>query len=262
MPPRDRARPAKRPGFGKRLLASAPVQALIAGAITAYLRLVYWTGRWEVEGREEIARLVDAGQPFIACFWHGRIMMMVHMWKRPEPFNMLISQHRDGLLITRAIRPFGIDVIQGSSRRGGKEALEDMVRLLKQGQWIGITPDGPKGPRMRAKHGVVTAARLAGVPVVPVTFSATRHRIMRSWDRFLVALPFTRGVILVGAPIDVMDGSTEAARLAVESALNTLTAEADRRCGVGPVPPDAPDAPDPTAEKRRRDAQGGDHADT
>ncbi|MEX2450013.1 MAG: hypothetical protein WD407_04080, partial [Rhodospirillales bacterium] len=105
------------------------------------------------------------------------------------------------------------------------------------------TPDGPRGPRMRASDGIVTIARLAGAPIVPVSFGAARRRVLNTWDRFVLALPFSRGVIVWGDPIvierDADDAKLDEARRAVEDALNAITAEADALCGCAPVEPAA-----------------------
>ena len=80
-------------------------------------------------------------------------------------------------------------------------ALREMVKLVRSGGYVGITPDGPRGPRMRASEGVVAAARLTGVPVVPLGISTTRRRLLNSWDRFLLPMPLSRGVFVWGDPI-------------------------------------------------------------
>jgi hypothetical protein len=120
-------------------------------------------------------------------------------------------------------------------------AMREMVRAVRAGSAICITPDGPRGPRMRANVGPVALAKLAGVPVVPVAFSVTRGRMLDSWDRLLLAYPFGRGVFIVGEPIEVSgdadETALEAARLTLERRLTEITAEADRRCGRIPVEP-------------------------
>ena len=97
---------------------------------------------------------------------------------------MLISQHRDGQLIARTVRRFGIASIAGSTSHGGSAALRAILRALKAGQCIGVTPDGPRGPRMRATGGAVDIARLSGVPILPAAFATSRRRVLGSWDRF------------------------------------------------------------------------------
>jgi len=206
-----------------------------------YIRFAHATGRWQVIGGAAAQAMWRDGKPFILCFWHGRLLMMPYCWPRDRTIHMLISQHRDGQIIARTVGHFGIRTVAGSSSKGGAQALRAMVKALKAGEWVGITPDGPRGPRMRASDGVVSLARLAGVPIIPATFGAARGRVLGSWDRFLVAWPFGRGVIVWGDPIEVprdADATAlEAARQSVEDALNDITAEADRLTGRAPVEP-------------------------
>ena len=113
-----------------------------------------------------------------------------------------------------------------------------MLRALKEGCVIGLTPDGPRGPRMRASEGLAALARLSGVPVIPVACAFRRRRILSTWDRMILPLPFTRGVLIWGDPItvptDARGPELEKARLTLETALTALTREADLRCGADP----------------------------
>ena len=182
-----------------------------------------------------------SGQPFVACFWHARMLMAPNLWPGDQPFHMLISRHSDGRFISRTIGHFGLDTVEGSSSRGGSRAVRELVRLLKAGACVGFTPDGPRGPRQRAADGVAAVARLAGVPILPVSYG-TRFRILaNSWDRFLIPLPFGRGAFVMGDPVtvppDADADALEAARRAVEDELNQATYEADRLCGVATVEP-------------------------
>tara|TARA_R110002072_G_scaffold202765_1_gene360740 strand:+ start:1874 stop:2593 length:720 start_codon:yes stop_codon:yes gene_type:complete len=227
----------------KRLVKSDGLRRVLCWLGSLYIRLVHATGRWQVIGGDAARAHWAAGRPFILCFWHGRILMMPHCWPRDRDIHMLISQHRDGQIIARTVGHFGIKTVAGSSSRGGAQALRAMVKALKAGDCVGITPDGPRGPRMRASDGAVALARLSGVPIIPATFGAARGRVVQSWDRFLVAWPFGRGVIVWGDPIEVArDADADqlnAARTRVEEALNAITAEADRLTGRTPVTPDA-----------------------
>lgn len=227
----------------KKLLASATARRFACALAAAYIRLVHATSRWQVVGGERASALWDDGKPFILSFWHGRLMMMPYVWRRGVPMNMLISQHRDGALIADTIAHFGLGTVRGSSSKDGAQALRTMVKALKRGEYVGITPDGPRGPRMHASEGIVTVARLSGVPVLPAAFSTRRRRVLGSWDRFVVALPFTRGVFVWGAPVEVARGGGEEAMAealsAIENSLNEATAEADRLCGREPIRPAA-----------------------
>ena len=219
------------------------VRRLLCWLGAQYIRFVHATSRWEVVGGEIPAAFWDQGRPFILAFWHGRILMMPYCWRRDQPIHMLISQHRDGQIIARTVAHFGIDTVAGSSSRGGMAALRMILKALKTGHCVGITPDGPRGPRMRASEGVAQVARLSGAPIVPCTFSTNRRRVLGSWDRFVLALPFSRGVFLWGQPIEVAPGESamplDRLRDSVEHGLNALSAEADRRMGVAPIEPAA-----------------------
>lgn len=217
------------------------VRRLLCAVLARCIRLIYLTGRWQARGGEIPRRFWDAGKPFLLCFWHGRTVMMPCSWDRRVPIYMLVSRHLDGQLIAHTVKHFGIRTIAGSTSRGGAGALRAMLKILASGNCAGITPDGPRGPRMRASAGVVNAARLAGVAIVPGTFAARRRLVLSSWDRFIVALPFTRGVFLWGKPIEVArDADPEAretVRREIEVRLNALCLEADRLVGAAPVEP-------------------------
>ncbi len=211
-----------------------------------YLRLTGAAGNWSIEGDNIPQALFSAGRPFILGFWHGRMLMMHRAWRFPQKMHMLISNHPDGQLIARTNCYLGIESIAGSTTHGGSEGLRTMVRLLKQGECIGVTPDGPRGPRMRASAGIVQIARLAGVPIVPATCAARPRRLIPSWDRLVVPLPFGRRIVAWGEPIEIErdadDEAVEAARVRLERRLNEMTRALDVRLGLDPVEP-APEAP-------------------
>ena len=176
--------------------------------------------------------------------------MMPVCWPSREPFHMLISAHPDGQLVARAIAHFGIGAIAGSSTRGGSDALRALVRTLKSGKSVGITPDGPRGPRMRAGDGAVALARLSGAPILPVSVSISRRKVLGTWDRLIVPLPFGRGAVVWGDPIHV-PGDADSAALSeltkhLELTLNTISAEADRLAGHAAMSP--ADMPGPSQE--------------
>jgi lysophospholipid acyltransferase (LPLAT)-like uncharacterized protein len=230
--------------WGRRVLRSSRLRLLLCWAIHLYIRFVYATNRWRVQGGEVPRRLREGGNSFVLAFWHGRLMMIPMAWQRLAPMHMLISAHRDGRIIADAVTYFGVNSIAGSSRRGGTAALRTMLRRLEAGDCIGITPDGPRGPAMRASTGIVNVARLGRVPIVPIVFATCRRRVLRSWDRFHLALPFGRGVFLWGEPIEIApdldQAGIESARLLVESRMNAMATEADRRVGHGPPVQEGP----------------------
>jgi len=177
--------------------------------------------------REEaaVAPLWAAGRPIIYVVWHGRGLLLPHLYGHRR-CHVLASRSRDGELLSRWIRHFGLTPTRGSSSRGGSEALRRLVRVLRQGHEVVVVPDGPRGPREVLKAGVIALARLSGAPIVPVAVGASRRWQLHSWDEFSVPKPFARCVVRFGDPIHVPAGrdraGQEAARKEVEAALRTL----------------------------------------
>src|SRR5215472_16763053 len=219
--------------WGRHVVRSEGLRHLLCWVIQLYIRFVYRTNRWTVEGGDIPRRLRDQERSFILAFWHGRLLMIPMAWQRLAPMHMLISSHRDGRIIADAVTYFGVNSIAGSTRRGGSAALRTMLKQLAAGDCVGITPDGPRGPAMQASVGIVNAARLARVPIVPVVFATSHRRVLRTWDRFHLALPFGRGVFLWGEAIEVEphldEAGIERARLLVETRMNAMAEEADLR---------------------------------
>jgi len=146
---------------------------------------------------------------------------------------MMVSQHRDGELIARAVKLFGIDSLRGSTTRGGLAALRGMVRFFRAGGAnLAITPDGPQGPKHVVQMGVIELARQTGAPILPVTYGASRKKVFNSWDNFILPLPFCRVVYLWGEPLSIprdMDKEgLEERRLLLQDRLRQITEEGDR----------------------------------
>jgi len=195
------------------------------------LRLLALTIRKEVFSPDLPQKFWDRGQYIIAAFWHQRLLMMPFL-PRQGRVGMLISQHRDGEFIARAVKLFGIDSIRGSTTRGGFSALRGMVRFFQTGANIAITPDGPQGPKHTVQIGVVELARHTGAPILPVTYSASRKKMFASWDNFILPLPFCRVAYIWGEPLfvpmDIDKEGLEEKRLLLQERLRQITGEADR----------------------------------
>jgi len=197
--------------------------ALLLGGLSRSLRVDY-------VGREVLDRLIQAeGRRVMLAFWHGRLLMMPFNY--PAPWATMVSWHPDGEYISRVVERFGIHSVRGSARRGGPGALLGMIRALRRGYHLAITPDGPLGPREEVKPGTIELARLAATPIIPVAFAASRGKFLRTWDRFLIPYPFGRGVFIFGEPIGVSPKAgpeeMEKARVVLEERLRHVTAQAD-----------------------------------
>lgn len=140
--------------------------------------------------------------PCIVAFWHGEMLPVWFAFRALRPVA-LVSPSTDGEILATLLSDWGYDVVKGSSSRGGKEALQELVEYAANSVVL-ITTDGPRGPAHVAKPGAVIAAYRAGVPLVLVRMRATRTRTLtRSWDRFQIPLPFAHITIHVSAPIEV-----------------------------------------------------------
>ena len=214
--------------LSKRILKHPATQAILAFLLASFIRFVYYTSRRQFRFHDDAMPYMRGERNGVFAFWHGRMMLCPTICPPKRQMHVLISLHRDGTLISTVISHFNQLTVSGSTSRGGKEAVLEMLRLLKVGDNISITPDGPRGPNQQASLGVVTVARLANVPILPVTFSSTRAKRFKSWDRFMLALPFGRIVFCVGAPIMVEEqAGDDEMRLRVEQAMNHLVETAD-----------------------------------
>jgi lysophospholipid acyltransferase (LPLAT)-like uncharacterized protein len=181
--------------------------------------------------REELEK---EGRGFIYAFWHGRQVFLVYLHQQ-DRIHPLVSQSRDGELIARVCRSFGIESVRGSSSRGGTEAVLELKTLIESGDRIGFTPDGPRGPHRTVQPGVLYLAQKTGRPIVPVAYGAKRRWIFKGgWDEFVVPKPLNRIAMVYGEPVTVKSGDDLEKKAAeLQGALDRVTQEADSVAGVG-----------------------------
>ena len=174
--------------------------------------------------------------PKVLAFWHGQQLMMpwIYLDHKPgtarKPISVLISKSKDGRFIAKAMDVLGIGSVAGSSSRGGKEALIQLVRLVKNGSHVAVTPDGPKGPARKVKVGALKISQLTGAEIIPACVAARPCWTFGSWDGMILPKPFSKAIIMTGKPILVPREATvaEVSEIAVklEEELNRITEEA------------------------------------
>jgi lysophospholipid acyltransferase (LPLAT)-like uncharacterized protein len=193
------------------------------------------TVRIRYVNREVPDRLASEGKNFVYAFWHGRQFLLFHT-HRNTGIVIPASESRDGEIQAGILKWFGFDVVRGSSKRKGDRALLGLLDGLRSGKNIALAVDGPRGPIYEAKQGVTYLAGKLNKPIVPVVTSARRYWILgKIWDKYLLPVPFTRGVVMYGEPIEVSGISgeeLEAKRKELEAALNRLMARADEYCNA------------------------------
>lgn len=176
------------------LLLTVPVVA------STLIRLLKSSIRSETLGVENLTTLWDKNEHAIIAFWHDQLLLMVTGYPGTGA-KLLISESKDGELLTRTMKFFKHGTVRGSSSRGGRAAFKEMLSLAQTDADIVLTPDGPRGPRHELKDGVLQLARLSGRPVIPLSFACSRGYRFGSWDRCLLPSPFSRAVFSFGKPL-------------------------------------------------------------
>jgi hypothetical protein len=222
--------------LSSRRLARAPwVQKTIGILAAEYLRFVNLTSR-TVTVPGDIYERAGADLPVILAMWHGQHFMAPFIKKEGYKGKTLISRHRDGEMNAVAAEWLGIETIRGSGdhgngfhRKGGVSAYFQMLEALSEGYNVALTADVPKVSRI-AGAGIIRLARDSGRPIYPIALASSRRKVLDNWDRSTINLPFSLIAGVVGDPIRVgagaSDAELEAARLALETALNEATEQA------------------------------------
>jgi lysophospholipid acyltransferase (LPLAT)-like uncharacterized protein len=180
--------------------------ALIVPLGAMVLRLLAWTWRVRMVNPEAVAGLRAAKEPYVFACWHGQMLPL--LWAhRGQGIAILVSEHRDGEIITRIARTIGFNAVRGSTSRGGGRALLGLVAELQRGRPVAVTPDGPRGPAGYFAPGAIVAAARAGVPILTVGAYASSAWQLKSWDRFLIPKPFARVAVAYGGP-ELVAGAT------------------------------------------------------
>jgi hypothetical protein len=200
---------------------------LIGRLCWLYIRFVALTSRIIRTGEQYPMELRRKEQPFIFGLWHNRQFFLCYA-ERHNRVHALVSQSKDGEFISRTVNLFGIDTIRGSTSKSGARALVRMIRTLRRGETVAVTPDGPRGPSGRVQPGIVHLAQKTGCPIVPISFSASRKKVFKSWDAYQVPYPFGRIAISYGEPFTLSPSeSPEDAAKRVRAALDANTARGE-----------------------------------
>ncbi len=221
----------------KKILNNQYVQAFLCWLVHLYIRFVYLTCKWDRAGFEHAEKLAESGKPIIFVFWHSRLLMMPYCAPKNININIVISNHLDGQLIAKTIGFFGFKSIRGSTTKDAIKAYKEIVKTLKNGDCIGITPDGPKGPRMRIGGNVVRIAQKMQIPIIVMTYATKSCKLFNSWDRFMLPKPFSRGALRCSEPIWIDGDDLPGQSKRLEEIMNDMTMEVDKNVGITPVEP-------------------------
>jgi len=199
--------------------------ATIAGVGYPLINALGHTLRWRVDGLQHYEAIVASGRQPVMAFWHGRILPATFYFRR-RGIVVITSENYDGEWIARIIERFGYGTARGSTSRGARRAVLQLVRELGRGRPAGFTVDGPRGPARVAQAGAVWLASATGNPVLPFHLEASRYWTLQSWDRTQIPKPFATVGLVVGEPFEVArdldDQRLEDARLSLETRLKNL----------------------------------------
>jgi len=181
------------------------------------IRFLYATNKKEFHSPESVG-----DEPIIFACWHGELLMLSYLhsyYRKKIHAKVLISDHFDGLLISKTIKYFGYETIAGSTNRNAARVLIQGIKAIKEGYDIGITPDGPKGPRHTVSDGVIVMAQKTKAKIVLVEIKPTKYWQLNSWDKFTIPKPFGKIDYYSTEPIDVFGLEIEEARELIQKGL-------------------------------------------
>ncbi len=247
--------------FWQPILSLGIIQWVVAILFAIPIWFVYFTSIKRVTNIETFYKYRK--KPAIFVFWHGRSMML-------SPINCLggmqayavASRHKDGRMMAKLQRLFGLRAIYGSSHKGGVSVLREGLRVLQKGNWaICMSPDGPGGPSLRVQDGALYFAKMSGAPIIPVCYSASRAWLQDRWDRYLVALPFSKIVCNIGNPVFVPKKASaeefEKIRTDLETFMVNQMRELDAEFGLKPAEQDLTSSEFKKKKREERAAKKG-----
>tara|TARA_B110000116_G_C16628306_1_gene487078 strand:+ start:24 stop:692 length:669 start_codon:yes stop_codon:yes gene_type:complete len=192
----------------KKILKNFFVQNIIAFLIAIYIHLVKLTSKIKIENSNIPNNFWKNNQPFIFAFWHNQLMMISFSWKTKKRINILASGHSDGRLGALIGKYFKLNNIP-TYDKNKKISIKPIFQLLKTNNYIGVTPDGPRGPNQKASEGIIKISKSSQIPIIPIGFWSSNNFSLNSWDSFLITLPFSNCKFVWGEPMLIPKNTKE-----------------------------------------------------
>ena len=212
--------------------------------LAQYIRLVFRTSSRD-DDYPQLNEKFEENAPLIIGGWHGTFLLAPILLPDPAKFSAIVARHGDAELMGMMLQRFGVNLIRGagaggkSKDKGGMFAIRAALRELKAGRSIALTADVPPGPARRAGMGIITIARLSGRPILPVAAVTSRFKVLNTWSRFVVNLPFSKLVLLAGDPVivphDADKALMETKRVELETRINELVEQGHHMVGADPA---------------------------
>ena len=186
----------------KKLLKNFFVQYILGFFTFLYIRAVNLTSSIQFENESIPKQFWNDDKPFILAFWHSQLMMIGFAWKKKQNVNILASSHSDGRFGAIVGKYFNLNNIQ-TSEKNKSVSLRSIFKLLNDNNYIGITPDGPRGPKEIVSEGIIKIAKSSKVPIIPIGFWSSKNFKLKSWDSFLITLPFSKCSFVWNKPLEI-----------------------------------------------------------
>ncbi len=196
--------------------------------------LLIFTLRIEVEGENEEIKNILKMRQYIYASWHGRLLLFFLKKRQNRSTAVMTSKSRDGNIAADMQEVAGYIPFRGSTHKGGRDALEEIADYMNNNkQAVLLSVDGPTGPIYKAKPGIIKLAEKTGYPIIPISFSAKRAFILKSWDRCMIPKPFSKITLIYGKPFYLSAQATDEQKVellqAVENNLREITEYADKK---------------------------------
>lgn len=229
----------------KKILSNPIILWILKHIALSYIALVFYSSKKKQRNLQTVTQLIKGHKNVIFAVWHGRQLIVPKFLHKLGTMNAIASKHLDAKILGMVLTAYGTNVIYGSSNKGGKEALIKALRVLrKEDNHLCITPDGPRGPRMRVNSAIIDIAKHTGAVIIPVSFSARNAKFIKSWDKFVIPYPFNEIIINYDQPINVPKHSNKEdlskIKQQLEITLNQSNEQLDKEFNHIKIHPDDP----------------------
>ncbi len=210
----------------KKITKSETFIKLTSKCAAKLMRFCFVTTKWETIGLEHVDSYVMSNRGLLMALWHDRLMTAPCAWKWIKPLHVLASEHNDGRLIAKTVENLNMIPVYGSTGKCSVKSIREMIDLCNSGQCLAIIPDGPRGPRHVVSDGIVTISKMTKTDIIPFSCCVKNFKKCKSWDEFIIAYPFNKGVIICGEPIkynDIKDIDIETVKTMIKEEINKLS---------------------------------------
>ena len=217
----------------KRINKSSVGQKVLGFIIFIITKFIFTSIKWECLDLDNKNLIFKNKKPYIFCCWHNKLFLGPHFLPKNLTHNVLISGHSDALVTVILLKLLKLNIIFGSSMKGGTNAFLKMVKSIRKGESVSITPDGPRGPREKVKEGIIKLAQVTGAPIIPLVWYTEKYKKLNSWDQFIIPYPFSKGSYLFGKAIFIerklSEQQLKVEKQKVENVLKNLTLLSEKK---------------------------------